>query len=116
MNIDICFQLQDNDDQENATALVDLRQKINEKKSQQNGNKRSPSIVDELNDIMDKKHDEDALDFEAEDGECAEEKEEKAAATQVPGNKTKKDADGEIEVSSMSVGFVFTKNFLILCR
>lgn len=28
--------------------------------------------MDELNDIMDKKHDEDALDFEAEDGECEE--------------------------------------------
>lgn len=59
-----------------AEPITDLRQKINERKqeSKQNeeGNKNSPSIVDELNDIMDKKHDEDALDFEAEDGECEE--------------------------------------------
>lgn len=59
-----------------AEPVADLRQKINERKqeSKQNkdGNKNSPSIVDELNDIMDKKHDEDALDFEAEDGECEE--------------------------------------------
>lgn len=91
-----------------APAIVDLRQKINEKKNQQKAledkqheqnNKQSPSIVDELNDIMDKKHDEDALDFEAEDGECAEEKEEKPAAeSKESENKAKKDSDGEIEV------------------
>lgn len=45
------------------------------------------------------KHDEDALDFEAEDGECADEKEEKPAETKEPENKAKKDSDGEIEVS-----------------
>lgn len=86
---------------------MDLRQKINEKKSQQKssddkhtdqGSKQSPSIVDELNDIMDKKHDEDALDFEAEDGECADEKDEKLTETKEPENKAKKDSDGEIEV------------------
>lgn len=88
--------------------MVDLRQKINEKKNLQKTaddkhtdqrNKQSPSIVDELNDIMDKKHDEDALDFEAEDGECADEKDEKPAETKEPENKAKKDSDGEIEVS-----------------
>lgn len=87
---------------------MDLRQKINEKKNQQKvtddkqadqRNKQSPSIVDELNDIMDKKHDEDALDFEAEDGECPDEKDEKPAETKEPENKSKKDSDGEIEVS-----------------
>ena len=63
--------------------------------------KQSPTIVDELNDIMDKKHDEDALDFEAEDGECPDERDEKPAAaeTKEPENKSKKDSDGEIEVS-----------------
>lgn len=88
--------------------VVDLRQKINQKKSQQTfklddkqidqGNKQSPSIVDELNDIMDKKHDEDALDFEAEDGECPDEKDDKPTETKEPENKSKKDSDGEIEV------------------
>lgn len=86
---------------------MDLRQKINEKKSQQKalgdkqadqGNKQSPSIVDELNDILDKKHDEDALDFEAEDGECADEKEDKPTETSESETKIKKDSDGEIEV------------------
>lgn len=86
---------------------MDLRQKINEKKNQQKAledkqsdqnNKQSPSIVDELNDIMDKKHDEDALDFEAEDGECADEKEEKPTNPKEPETKAKKDSDGEIEV------------------
>lgn len=48
---------------------------------------------------MDKKHDEDALDFEAEDGECADEKDEKPAETKEADNKSKKDSDGEIEVS-----------------
>lgn len=93
---------------EPPAPIVDLRQKINEKKSQQKAaddkqadhrNKQSPTIVDELNDIMDKKHDEDALDFEAEDGECADEKDEKPADTKEPENKSKKDSDGEIEVS-----------------
>lgn len=88
---------------------MDLRQKINEKKNQQKAlevkqneqnNKQSPSIVDELNEIMDKKHDEDALDFEAEDGECADEKEEKPAELKEPENKSKKDSDGEIEVEN----------------
>lgn len=87
--------------------VVDLRQKIIEKKNQQkssedkladHGSKKSPSIVDELNDIMDKKHDEDALDFEAEDGECADEKDEKPAESKQLENKGKKDSDGEIEV------------------
>lgn len=67
-------------------------------KQNDQGNKQSPSIVDELNDIMDKKHDEDALDFEAEDGECAEEKEEKQTESKEPESKSKKDSDGEIEV------------------
>lgn len=91
-------------------VITDLRQKINEKKNQQKAqeekqnkenesnrpNKHSPSIVDELNDIMDKKHDEDALDFEAEDGECADEVEEKPVAKET-NNDSKKDSDGEIE-------------------
>lgn len=47
---------------------------------------------------MDKKHDEDALDFEAEDGECADEKEEKLTESKESENKAKKDSDGEIEV------------------
>lgn len=87
-----------------------MRQKINEKKNQlkaaaaddkqaEQRNKQSPTIVDELNDIMDKKHDEDALDFEAEDGECPDEKDENPAETKEPENKAKKDSDGEIEVS-----------------
>lgn len=87
---------------------MDLRQKINEKKNLQkavddkqgeHGNKQSPSIVDELNDLLDKKHDEDALDFEAEDGECADEKDEKPTESKEPENKSKKDSDGEIEVN-----------------
>lgn len=77
------------DDAKPADApITDLRQKINEKKSQQKAmedrpaegrpTKQSPSIVDELNDINKKhKNDEDALDFEAEDGECADEKDDK---------------------------------------
>lgn len=47
---------------------------------------------------MDKKHDEDALDFEAEDGECADEKEEKEKLE--PKDVVappKKDSDGELE-------------------
>lgn len=48
---------------------------------------------------MDKKHDEDALDFEAEDGECPDEKDETPIETKEPENKAKKDSDGEIEVS-----------------
>lgn len=48
------------------------------------------------------KHDEDALDFEAEDGECADEKDEKPAETKEPENKAKKDSDGEIEVSDLT--------------
>lgn len=94
---------------EPPAPVVDLRQKINEKKSQHKAaaddkqaeqrNKQSPSIVDELNDIMDKKHDEDALDFEAEDGECPDEKDETPIETKEPENKAKKDSDGEIEVS-----------------
>lgn len=94
---------------EPPAPIVDLRQKINEKKNQQKAaddkqaeqrNKQSPTIVDELNDILDKKHDEDALDFEAEDGECPDEKDEKPVAeTKEPENKSKKDSDGEIEVS-----------------
>lgn len=99
--------LKETDHQAKAPAVVDLRQKINEKKSQQKGSddkttdqhsKKSPSIVDELNDIMDKKHDEDALDFEAEDGECADEKDDKPVETKEHDNKAKKDSDGEIEV------------------
>lgn len=87
---------------------MDLRQKINEKKNQQkfaddkqtdHGNKQSPSIVDELNDLLDKKHDEDVLDFEAEDGECPDEKDEKPIETKETENKEKKDSDGEIEVN-----------------
>lgn len=70
---------------------------MNDKQNDQ-GSKQSPSIVDELNDIMDKKHDEDALDFEAEDGECAEEKEDKPSESKEAENKSKKDSDGEIEV------------------
>lgn len=58
--------------------------------------KHSPSIVDELNDIMDKKHDEDALDFEAEDGECADEIDEKPAAKET--STEKKDSDGKLKV------------------
>lgn len=85
-------------DQKNdeAAVVMDLRQKINEKKIQQKaledknsenkGNKQSPSIVDELNDINKKhKNDEDALDFEAEDGECADEKEDKPIETKNEG-------------------------------
>lgn len=81
-----------------AAPVADLRQKINEKKSQQKAiddkstdgrsHKQSPSIVDELNDINKKhKNDEDALDFEAEDGECADEKD-----------------DGPLETSQKSEG------------
>lgn len=75
--------------------ITDLRQKINEKKKALEGksndnksNKHSPSIVDELNDINKKhKNDEDALDFEAEDGECAEEREEKAEEAKPDGKR-----------------------------
>lgn len=107
---------------------MDLRQKINEKKSQQKalgdkqidqGNKQSPTIVDELNDIMDKKHDEDALDFEAEDGECAEEKDDKPTESKEPENKTKKDSDGEIEVRKHSNSFLkfnFHQNMLFIAN
>lgn len=78
---------------EPTAPVVDLRQRINERKSQQkaldekaNDSKKSPSIVDELNDI-DKRHknDEDALDFEAEDGECADEKDENPPETKPEG-------------------------------
>lgn len=85
-------------DQKNDAVVMDLRQKINEKKIQQKaledknsenkGNKQSPSIVDELNDINKKhKNDEDALDFEAEDGECADEKEDKPIETKNEGKR-----------------------------
>lgn len=99
---------------------MDLRQKINEKKNQQKAledkqneqnNKQSPSIVDELNDIMDKKHDEDALDFEAEDGECADEKEEKPTESKEQENKAKKDSDGEIEVENWRKNEIFFMRF-----
>lgn len=86
--------------------MTDLRQKLDERKNQlekqnkdndqsRNHQKNSPTIVDELNDIMDKKHDEDELDFEAEDGECHEEKEEKIETKEAISDK--KDSDGEIE-------------------
>lgn len=99
---------QENQDDDGKAPVVDLRQKINEKKQKSDGNgtnKQSPSIVDELNDIMDKKHDEDALDFEAEDGECADEREENPAEKKEPEKKEKKDSDGEIEVNHEKNGF-----------
>lgn len=91
---------------------MDLRQKLDERKNQlklgeekankenekQRANKNSPTIVDELKDIMEKKHDEDALDFEAEDGECPEEKDEKEkSVTKEAPPAQKKDSDGELE-------------------
>lgn len=70
---------------------------MEDKQNDQN-NKQSPSIVDEINDIMDKTHDEDALDFEAEDGECGDEKDEKPTDSKETEKKTNKNSDGEIEV------------------
>lgn len=98
----------ENDDEIKTPLITDLRQKLDERKkslehkeidsNRTNNNKKSPSIVDEINDIMDKKHDEDALDFEAEDGECNDEKEEKQEQKEMPQAKNdKKDSDGEIE-------------------
>lgn len=64
---------------------------------------------------MDKKHDEDALDFEAEDGECPDEKDEKPAEIKEPENKSKKDSDGEIEVSVIGQVFFSIKLRFLIC-
>lgn len=94
---------EEQEDELKKASVVDLRQKLDERKKTHDQkdahSKQSPSIVDEINDIMDKKHDEDALDFEAEDGECNDEKEDKPepkeAAAAVKGGE-QKDSDGEI--------------------
>lgn len=107
------ISLQDDDNNQTANhKMIDLRQKLDERKNQlkleeekakkdndkQRVNKNSPTIVDELKEIMEKKHDEDALDFEAEDGECPDEKEEKEKTeTKEPVTAPKKDSDGELE-------------------
>lgn len=90
------------DERKNQLKTLDDKQKEND--TNRANNKKSPSIVDELKDIMDKKHDEDALDFEAEDGECNDEvstvpneNRSEPGQTQRGAAAEKKDSDGEIE-------------------
>lgn len=79
----------ENDENQGKTSITDLRQKLDERKKQLNAIEDNNSKKDEetnnhkgstsqnsspnhvvIIDVPDKKNDEDALDFEAEEGEC----------------------------------------------
>lgn len=93
-------------DNEEDAVITDLRQKLDQKKNllkamenkENNGEgmKSNGTVSEELDDLV-KKHDEDALDFEAEEGECQDVSKDDEKLEKELQTKEKKDSDGEVE-------------------